>query len=158
MLDRIEIKGFKAFAETKLTLGRLTGLVGPNGSGKTTILEAIEHLTEVDRREFEELLKGPTGALLVYKRAHVCWLELVGFDGNKGLRFSCKSYDGQAGHHPLVPPSNTRLASPCIKMEKIDHDNNINDWQTLSDSPHGFSGFGASVRLNLDPSTLALPT
>jgi len=45
MLERVEIKGYKSAYDVSLDLGRLTVLVGANGSGKTSILEAIAGTT-----------------------------------------------------------------------------------------------------------------
>ena len=72
MLEKVEIKGYKSVFDVTLELGRLTVLVGANGSGKTSILEAIGlanqgllhpdnpgvALTEpgLDMDEFEELV------------------------------------------------------------------------------------------------------
>ena len=41
MRERIQIKGFKSISKLELELGRVTVLVGANGSGKSNILEAI---------------------------------------------------------------------------------------------------------------------
>jgi exonuclease SbcC len=41
-LNRIELSNFRQHADTRITFeSGLTGIIGPNGSGKTTILEAI---------------------------------------------------------------------------------------------------------------------
>ena len=41
MIEAIHFKNFKALRDTTLPLGPLTLIVGPNGSGKTTALEAL---------------------------------------------------------------------------------------------------------------------
>ncbi|MEZ4434533.1 MAG: AAA family ATPase [bacterium] len=41
MIERIELRDFKAHAHTVVDLGRLTVLVGPNSGGKTSVLEAL---------------------------------------------------------------------------------------------------------------------
>ncbi len=40
MLTSIHLHSWKAHRDTTVPLGKLTLLVGPNGSGKTTVLEA----------------------------------------------------------------------------------------------------------------------
>ena len=42
MIESIEFKNFKALCDTTLPLSPCTILVGPNGSGKTTVLQALE--------------------------------------------------------------------------------------------------------------------
>ena len=37
MIDRIRLVNFKNHADTQIELGRLTALIGPNSSGKTTL-------------------------------------------------------------------------------------------------------------------------
>jgi predicted ATPase len=42
MIESIEFKNFKVLRDATLPLGRRNILVGPNGSGKTTVLQALE--------------------------------------------------------------------------------------------------------------------
>ena len=42
MIESIQFKNFKCLRDTTLPLSPCTILVGPNGSGKTTVLEALE--------------------------------------------------------------------------------------------------------------------
>ncbi len=44
MIERIELRNFKSHVHTAVDLGRLTLLVGPNSSGKTSLLEALHLL------------------------------------------------------------------------------------------------------------------
>jgi ABC-type branched-subunit amino acid transport system ATPase component len=47
MLKSVRLKNFKLFKEADIPLERLTVFVGPNGSGKTTVLEAIYCVTQI---------------------------------------------------------------------------------------------------------------
>lgn len=44
MIDNVRIKNFKALEDARLNLERFTVLVGPNASGKTSVLEALHWL------------------------------------------------------------------------------------------------------------------
>jgi predicted ATPase len=41
MIDRVEFKNFKSLQDVALQLGRLTALVGPNGCGKSSVLQGM---------------------------------------------------------------------------------------------------------------------
>ena len=45
MIHTVEFRNFKALRHVKLDLERFTVLVGPNASGKTSVLEGLYHLT-----------------------------------------------------------------------------------------------------------------
>lgn len=45
MIESIQFRSFKALRNTTLPLGPCTVLVGPNGSGKTTVLKALEAIS-----------------------------------------------------------------------------------------------------------------
>lgn len=71
MITKIELTNFKSHAHTVIEPGRVTALVGPNGCGKTSLLQAVHCLTRLkeesvkqvfkDRFDFDILFK-PTGA------------------------------------------------------------------------------------------------
>lgn len=58
MLDSIHLENFKAHRDTTVPLGRLSVLVGPNGSGKTSVLQALWLQSELVGRPFNEVLTG----------------------------------------------------------------------------------------------------
>lgn len=60
MLDALWLKNFRAHGDTRLALGRLTVLVGPNGTGKTTALDAVHLLSQVHNAQWPaQVLVGP---------------------------------------------------------------------------------------------------
>lgn len=80
MIDRIYFKNFKAFAELDLPLKPLTVLVGPNGSGKTSILEGLWWLAGYP------LHRAPTAARRLGTSAEAAPMTLAWFSGQVGQR------------------------------------------------------------------------
>lgn len=58
MIHSIRIQDFKGHRDTTVPLGRLTVLVGPNGSGKTSVLEALEMERMLVSEEPQDVLAG----------------------------------------------------------------------------------------------------
>jgi AAA15 family ATPase/GTPase len=50
MIEKISVTNFKSHAHTEVELGRVTALVGPNGCGKTSLLQAIYILNQFVRQ------------------------------------------------------------------------------------------------------------
>lgn len=65
MIRTVEFHNFKALRHVKLELERFTVLVGPNASGKTSILEGIHYLTQPlseNDRSTKSILENPSVA------------------------------------------------------------------------------------------------
>ncbi|HRI72382.1 MAG TPA: AAA family ATPase, partial [Polyangium sp.] len=93
MIDSIRIQDFKGHRDTALKLGRLTVLVGPNGSGKTSVLEALElqrklatsttHLVFRGNRVFDDIGRYGTDEIILSSEGR--------WDGNSfALRLAVK--------------------------------------------------------------------
>jgi AAA15 family ATPase/GTPase len=46
MIDRVHFENFKSLQDVTLQLGRLTALVGPNGCGKSSVLQGMHLLSQ----------------------------------------------------------------------------------------------------------------
>jgi len=60
MIESIQFKNFKALRDTTLPLGPCTILVGPNGSGKTTVLQALEAIRGAASPSFQQIATADT--------------------------------------------------------------------------------------------------
>ncbi|MBI1761005.1 MAG: ATP-binding protein [Acidobacteria bacterium] len=58
MIEKITLDNFKSHAHTEIELGRVTALVGPNGCGKTSVLQAIYLLSQLVDKPWSELRSG----------------------------------------------------------------------------------------------------
>jgi predicted ATPase len=70
MFTRLDLKNFRAFESLDLTLAPITILVGPNNSGKSSILSALRILAQTVRNEdyrIPMLLNGPFGQFGTYR-------------------------------------------------------------------------------------------
>jgi predicted ATPase len=58
MLNSLNIENFRCIRGTRFSLAPLTVLIGPNDSGKTTILDAIQRLGRLTTRELVHVFSG----------------------------------------------------------------------------------------------------
>ncbi len=83
MIESIRIQDFKGHRDTTVRLGRLTVLVGPNGSGKTSVLEALRlqrDLWNGDKASYRDFLRRGVKTPIV--------IDSTGIDKNKNWKSS----------------------------------------------------------------------
>lgn len=82
MIESIRFQNFKVLRDATLPLGACTILVGPNGSGKTTVLKALEAIAANSRKDLGDVahVQAPVGT------EAVVWLNCVFSSGRACLR------------------------------------------------------------------------
>jgi len=84
MIDRVTLRDFKTHMHTELSLGALTLLVGPNGSGKTSVLQAINMLGQIHYKSSDKLFQPQHGELDLVRHADEVNGFVVGVKGSQG--------------------------------------------------------------------------
>ncbi len=124
MITRFQVQNYKALRDVALDLTPIHVLIGPNDSGKTSILEALASLCRSVDHELPQAFVGSwQGADLVWKGDidQLVGLEAEGRDGEKNwkyrlaCRFLPKGRDVKIAEEDLT----FDLASKPIAFEKI---------------------------------------
>jgi predicted ATPase len=114
MFESIEFKNFKALRDTTLPLSRFTLIVGPNGSGKTTALNAISVLRNPGQLRFGSgrSASAPDSAPVIVKGK---WKE-------KGNDFTVTvQWDGKGSvGHSFSPDSQNRVQNATQPQTNLD--------------------------------------
>ncbi len=161
MITRLRVENFKGFAHLDLPLGRFTVLVGPNGSGKTTILQALDRLSKVaaakgrgrnSRTAFPRpdlppetfARKGAArfevGAEILQDKTSATWLKIVGAPDKEGTWDTTASLRCQ-------PNESDKSASTSEE-----------DLVNVDEPPPALGEFARSALLQLDPRAAATPS
>jgi len=80
MIHAVRFRNFKALREVELELDRFTVLVGPNASGKTSVLEGLHHLTRLAATDPRRIFEGRADIGVIASRGAQGAFEL-GFSG-----------------------------------------------------------------------------
>lgn len=172
MLRRVHIKNFKNLRDVELPLGKLTLLVGENGSGKSSFLQALAILKAsaglqqvVTNLQFADL--GPPADLV--PPAGMCSIQVQGSPGHATLKEHVSDYewtfafdkDGYCGQEiSLLLPDGRRIAStwarwgaPTLPMQQFDFHSIKSQFmftniigRAFQAGGYGFTGQGESER------------
>src|SRR4051812_28807229 len=77
MIHAVRFQNFKALRDIVLPLDRFTVLVGPNASGKTSVLEGIHHLTRLATTDPRRVFEGASNIGVISSRGGEGTFELA---------------------------------------------------------------------------------
>ena len=85
MISKASIHNFKCLRDVQIDLERFTIFVGPNASGKSSILQALNLLCRSFAEQSDE--RGESWLLQAVSRGSTDYVELAAECGGKGYRF-----------------------------------------------------------------------
>lgn len=165
MINEVHFRNFKGLRQVQLGLERFTVLVGPNASGKTSILEGIHLLSRLRSERLWQLLHADEGGpFSLLSRGAGSEFEL-GLSGTTGAVRLKASFNGPFPEDILHP----RQSSPdcwtqwSYDVERRGTEGHGEEWCSIKpDSAEGAAWMARTipkaVLLRLDPARLADPS
>jgi predicted ATPase len=96
MITKIELTNFKSHAHTVIEPGRVTALVGPNGCGKSAVLQSLYCLSRIVSKPPIQILKGELSLdILVRGYRNDLSIDLATYNDKLEIQFFT---DNQYGH------------------------------------------------------------
>jgi predicted ATPase len=158
VINSLRFRNFKALRRVDLTLERLTLLVGPNCSGKTTVLEGLHHLTRLAAEEPREVFTRAAAVGLIGSRGASGAFELAlagSFRARRGsLSIAFSSIEDFPFSSTYVLESRWGDRHRAIRRE-LDAD--VTGGLSPAELPLA-SALGEAVFLQFDPRRLAAPS
>jgi hypothetical protein len=152
MISKVAIHNFKCLRDVTIQLERFTVFVGPNASGKSSILQALDLLC----RSFWDQQEGSVeGELLqAVSRGSTDSVELVGESGGNGYRYRMSSR-----YSPMNPFRQNQFASangPAWSGDGRGFASDLNsaDWKRWTAAEGKQAPLPPSVLLRLEASKL----
>ncbi len=148
MLKKVSIRNFKCLRDVQIELDRFTVFVGPNASGKSSILQALNFFCRSLRDQGgaveNELVEAAS-------RGTKDFVELAAECGDQSYRYRTRSRSapGQVGRVPNQEWSGVGLG--------IAPDLNSSDWKFVPPNQRNQSSLPNSVLLRLEASKLISP-
>jgi energy-coupling factor transporter ATP-binding protein EcfA2 len=84
MINSLHVRNFKGIRRADIGLERLTVIVGPNASGKTSILEGLHYLSDLGTIESQGLFNDRRDPLLLHRRGAIAEKMELSCSGSRG--------------------------------------------------------------------------
>jgi len=147
MINSASFRNFKSLRHVDIELERLTVFVGPNASGKTSILEGLYYLSQVGLGDLRSLFKGPHAPALLHSR---------GVTGD-GMELGCSSED-TAIRLTVNPPQPFPEGPSHPWVFQVEGRRQEQTWSTNVSNDWIRALFGSTVLLRLNATKLAEPS
>jgi predicted ATPase len=148
MINSLHLGNFKGIRRADIGLERLTVIVGPNASGKTSILEALHHLSQLGAIAPNHYFAGPRDPSPLYRRSAA----------TEGLELSCSGTTGDL--RLCILPSDVSHDLPpkpllwTFQIEGKEPGKSSDDWQKFIPNTPFAQRFRPADLLRLDPSIM----
>jgi predicted ATPase len=150
MLNKVSIRNFKCLRDVQIELERFTVFVGPNASGKSSILQGLDLLS----RSFRDQEGSVDGELVqALSRGSNDPVELVAECGGQVYRYRTRSPSSPVSGPFMAPPGKAWSG----QGRGVAPDFNSADWKHWTPNQNSQSPLPHSVLLRLEASKLILP-
>jgi predicted ATPase len=148
MIRNVSIRNFKCLRDVQIDLERFTVFVGPNASGKSSILQAVDLLCR-SFHEPEGSLEAQLGQAI--SRGSAEGVELAGESGGSLYRYRARS--------PSSPPAprNAHRSVSSGEGRGVASGLGRDDWKQWKPAPNSTAPLPRSVLLRLEASKLVNP-
>ena len=161
MINKLTFRNFKGLRQVDLSLERLTVLVGPNASGKTSILEGLNYLSQLCSRKPEDVFGGGRKLASLYSRDGIGPLEITATGDSGGIRFEAHSEAQLTLFKELEDSDESfqRLSKTWASSVEIKDENAISSaWSPMDRVTELMRTFRFGVFLRLDATRLGEPS
>jgi ABC-type branched-subunit amino acid transport system ATPase component len=155
VIESAEFHNFKGLRDVRTGLERFTVLVGPNASGKTSILEGLHFLSQLATKPPVEFFTGIRRLDHLYHRSSQGDLELQ-FSGPDGCLRVRATPPGELLEEPEEPGSpESPVTNWVFQMEGKPPREQQGSWRRIEEVWQGLRQLRSAVFLRLDASRLA---
>ena len=100
MIEQVQFRNFKGLRHVDVDLERFTVLVGPNASGKTSVLEGLHYLSRVLAIPPMDFFQEERSPFLLYSRGGEGEIQLIAIGPDRQFRLQAQAHgpaSAQAG-------------------------------------------------------------
>lgn len=149
MIQKVSYRNFKVLRQVDIDLERFTVIVGPNASGKTSLLEGLHLMFGRHFTDYLKQIRGSEDPLCFHSRNPRGQMELSFQTGENQYRFLYS-------RKTTTPANSSEKRTEC-QIDILEKRPEVADWKQIPD-PKRALRFGSSVFLRLDSSRLATPS